>query len=199
MLVVAVELVILLPVALVVLAAVALRTRPGKGAERELIFWVGGTLAATLATMAVVFCFGGACGRYMVDFTPALTLLAGGGALAVSPYAACPANATSEFGAFFCPLCDKAGADGRPLGSFWASEWSKCPVTCGGGLQVNNYRCMSARAQLVGASTAFGMEASPRFSATPALAPAIVRDVSAAALRPPREVAEVAAVAERPK
>lgn len=67
----------------VVLAAVALWTRPGKGAERELIFWVGGTLAATLATMAVVFCFGGACGRYMVDFTPALTLLAGVGALAL--------------------------------------------------------------------------------------------------------------------
>jgi hypothetical protein len=33
--------------------------------------------------MAVVFCFGGACGRYMVDFTPALTLLAGVGALAL--------------------------------------------------------------------------------------------------------------------
>ncbi len=67
----------------VVLAAVAFRVRPGKGAGYELNFWVGGTLAATLATMAVVFCFGGACGRYMVDFTPALTLLAGVGALAL--------------------------------------------------------------------------------------------------------------------
>jgi hypothetical protein len=67
----------------VVLAAVALRARPGSGAGHELTFWVAGTLAAALATMAVVFCFGGACGRYMVDFTPALTLLAGVGALAL--------------------------------------------------------------------------------------------------------------------
>ena len=67
----------------VVLAAVALRARLGSGAGHELTFWVAGTLAAALATMAVVFCFGGACGRYMVDFTPALTLLAGVGALAL--------------------------------------------------------------------------------------------------------------------
>jgi hypothetical protein len=67
----------------VVLAAVSLRARLGSGAGHELTFWVAGTLAAALATMAVVFCFGGACGRYMVDFTPALTLLAGVGALAL--------------------------------------------------------------------------------------------------------------------
>lgn len=67
----------------VVLAAVALRARLGSGAGHELNFWVAGTFAAALGTMAVVFCFGGACGRYMVDFTPALTLLAGVGALAL--------------------------------------------------------------------------------------------------------------------
>lgn len=44
--------------------------------------WVGVLGLAALATMAIVFCFGGTCGRYMVDFTPALALLAGVGALA---------------------------------------------------------------------------------------------------------------------
>jgi hypothetical protein len=67
----------------VVLALAALVGGTGGAADRGRRFWVGGTLAAALATMAVVFCFGGACGRYMVDFTPALALLAGVGALAL--------------------------------------------------------------------------------------------------------------------
>ncbi len=53
------------------------------GWRRSLRLWFFATLAAA-ATMGLVFCFGGTCGRYMVDFTPALMLLAGAGALAVS-------------------------------------------------------------------------------------------------------------------
>jgi len=54
------------------------------GWRRSLRLWFFATLAAAAATMGLVFCFGGTCGRYMVDFTPALMLLAGVGALAVS-------------------------------------------------------------------------------------------------------------------
>ena len=68
----------------VVLAAAAFLTVAQGERGRELRFWAGGALMAALATMAVVFCFGGTCGRYMVDFTPTLMLLAGIGALALS-------------------------------------------------------------------------------------------------------------------
>jgi hypothetical protein len=78
-------------------------------------------------------------------------------ALATSPYDVCPLNTSIEFPTFFCPLCDNLGKR-----TFWASEWSRCPVTCGGGVQKNNYRCMSSKA--TGASAVRDMEASPRFS-----------------------------------
>ena len=68
----------------VVLAAASLLMVAKGERGRELRFWAGGALLAALATMAVVFCFGGTCGRYMVDFTPTLILLAGVGALALS-------------------------------------------------------------------------------------------------------------------
>ncbi len=55
-----------------------------RGRARELKFFATVALAGALATMAVVFCFGGACGRYMVDFTPTLMVLACIGALALS-------------------------------------------------------------------------------------------------------------------
>lgn len=67
----------------VILALMALIAVLRARSDGPLRWFVVGTLTAVLATMAVVFCFGGACGRYMVDFAPGLVLLAGVGALFV--------------------------------------------------------------------------------------------------------------------
>jgi hypothetical protein len=71
-----------LPWVLLAVAAVALMIWP-RFAEggRTLRAFVAGALGSALATMLTVFCFGGATGRYMVDFTPVLVLLGGVGAL----------------------------------------------------------------------------------------------------------------------
>jgi hypothetical protein len=65
----------------VVLGAVALGATLRTGATGALRWFVWGTLAAVMAAMGMVFGFAGACGRYMVDFTPGLVLLGGVGAL----------------------------------------------------------------------------------------------------------------------
>ena len=51
--------------------------------------------------------------------------------LGVSPYAACPAGSPTAFMAAFCPYCQ-----GSAKGSYWVSDFTKCPVVCGGAWQA---------------------------------------------------------------
>ena len=71
----------------VVLLTAIFVTANGRTHLKQVHVWALGTFAAAMATMGFVFGFAGACGRYMVDFTPALILLASVGALAVTTWA----------------------------------------------------------------------------------------------------------------
>jgi hypothetical protein len=57
-------------------------------------WWCAAVWAGVLATMGIVFCFGGATGRYQVDFTPGVVLLGAVGLLALSAGPKGPAGRT---------------------------------------------------------------------------------------------------------
>ncbi len=70
-----------MPWALLVMGLLAV-TR-GNDRTKRLVFWATGAFVSGTAIMVFVLGFGGACGRYMVDFAPTLMLLASVGVMAL--------------------------------------------------------------------------------------------------------------------
>ncbi len=70
-----------MPWVLLVMGLLAVTRQTGR--MNRLFFWAAGALVSVIAILVFVLGFGGACGRYMVDFAPTLMLLASVGGLAL--------------------------------------------------------------------------------------------------------------------